>query len=157
MAQPLRTTEECLRRADRHARVADALADAGDEWAAVCYFYSAYHLARAALMVNPVFSDVDALQALHRNLIPDDRTVSRHKGRRRPGQPPELGVNDVLRYVYPAVSADYENLHAASNDVRYHLGLPSSRTGEGPSPLTRIREAHERVALSLRAEIHAHS
>lgn len=104
-----------------HAKTGDALEGAGDEWAAVCWFYSAYHYVRSALIADPIFDDLTRLQSVHQHLVPDDRHVTRHKGRR--GGAPELGVNEVVLKLYPAIAGPYDKLHQASIDVRYERGL----------------------------------
>lgn len=112
----------CRRRAQKHADVGDALAEAArNEWAAVCWFYSAYHLTRAALLSDPVFEDTPRLQNIYHLLVPEDRHVTRHRGRRGPH--PEMGINDLVEKLYPALSGSYERLHQASIDVRYEDGL----------------------------------
>lgn len=118
---PLARTDDCTARARRHATVGDALADAGDEWAVVCWFYSAYHYVRAALIADPIFDDLSRLQSVYQPLVPDDRYVSKHKGRR--GGAPELGINEVVLKLYPAIAGPYDKLHQASTDVRYEHGL----------------------------------
>lgn len=47
--------DEHTPRAEEHARQAAFLASTGSEWAAVAYFYAAYHRARQALRSDPVF------------------------------------------------------------------------------------------------------
>src|SRR4051812_9416111 len=76
---PLREDEH-LKRAERHKKIGDLLAGAGDEWAAVPWFYSAYHLVKAALLVDPIFDDLRALSAISVDLIPQDRFTNRHNG-----------------------------------------------------------------------------
>lgn len=111
-------------RAQRHRVVGNALADAGDEWAAVPYFYAAYHIMKGAMLRDPIWEQINALQTIHRDLMTDDRFTDRHKGRKRPtGAPREWGVNELVLLLYrPAVGA-YERLHQASNLVRYGVGL----------------------------------
>lgn len=112
-----------LSRAAEHERVADALADAGHEWSAVCYFYAAYHLVKAAMLEDAIFDDPTQCQALHPDLLPDDRYVSRHKGRRRTSEGREWGLNELVLVLYRPAAGKYERLHSVSNDVRYHDGL----------------------------------
>lgn len=113
-----------LGRARHHRTVGDALATAADEeWAAVCYFYSAYHLARHALVTDPVFGDVSRLEAINVDLLPGSRNVTRHHGRHRPGGPREWGINELIQVLYPRVAPRYERLHQASIAVRYKQGI----------------------------------
>lgn len=115
-----------LRRAAEHEAVADVLAEAGHEWSAVCYFYAAYHRVKAALLEDTVFDSVDACQALHADLMPQDRYTSRHKGRRYTSQGREWGINELVLVLYKSAVGKYERLHSMSNDVRYHDGLAGS-------------------------------
>jgi hypothetical protein len=108
-------------RADRHAKVGDALHGAGDEWAAVCFFYAAYHLVRATLLSDPIFSDMSRLKVINRNLMPQDQFSESHHGSRQPGA--SFGVNELVRLLYPSIYRHYEYLHQASIQVRYEKGL----------------------------------
>jgi hypothetical protein len=112
-----------LQRAARHQKVGDALADAGDEWAVVCYFYSAYHLVRCALLEDPVFNDPTALQRIHPALTPAHRNTENHHGRQAKGQPREFGVNELVFALYRPITSSYERLHQYSIEVRYKAGL----------------------------------
>lgn len=136
--KPLTATDH-VARAARHRKVGDALADAGDEWALVCFFYSAYHLVKAALVSDPVFDDPARLAKAPISLTPDDRHVTSHKGRRRPGSPQEWGVNDLVAMLYRFIRDDYELLHQASIEVRYGQGLVLP-------PLKTAREALDRIS-----------
>lgn len=113
-------------RADRHAKLGYFLAEAGDEWAAVCYFYAAYHRVKAALLDDVVFDDPESCFAKHVDLIPDDRYTSRHKARRRTSAGREWGINDLVTLLYRGAAATYDKLHQASIDVRYQSGLRAS-------------------------------
>lgn len=92
----------------------------GDEWAAVCLFYAAYHDVKAALIDDPIFDSHDACQTRSAQLFPDDRHASAHKARRGGHS---LGVNDVVSILYKRASGTYERLHQMSIDVRYGGGL----------------------------------
>lgn len=116
-------SEAHKRRATEHERVGAALADVDHEWSAVCYFYAAYHTVKAALLDDPLFDDPITCQAKHPDLLPDDRYVSRHKGRRHTSAGREWGVNELVLKLYRSAAGDYDKLHQASNDVRYHDGL----------------------------------
>lgn len=135
MAQQGVSADVHLERAARHRKVGDALFEAEDEWAAVCYFYSAYHLIQHAFLTDPIFDDALGLQAIHPTLVPDHRFTSSHKGRQRPGQVREWGVNELVHALYRPVIGKYDLLHQASIHVRYHAGLHV--------PLGRIRPALE--------------
>lgn len=111
-------------RADRHRKIGDLLVQAGDEWGAVPLFYCAFHYVKAAMLRDPIWGDVTALQSIHQDLIPEDRYVERHHGRRRNGAPREWGVNEIVLQLYPQVVKQYEVLHQASIKVRYGTGLP---------------------------------
>ena len=125
---PLRLDEH-LRRSEHHKRVGDALdTTVGEEWAAVCYFYAAYHLARHALRTDPIFDDVTALQRIQRDLLPDHRETEKHQGRFRREGPRDYGINELLLTLYPKVVGKYEKLHQASIAVRYDGGLTGLTT-----------------------------
>lgn len=133
-ARPQLTVAEHLQRADRHQHIGNALMDAGDEWAVVMFFYSAYHVMKAAFLGDPIFDDPTRLSRVSPSLSIQDRYVDRHTGRRKPER--EWGVNDLVGPLYGREAmAQYELLHAASIDVRYYHGLTS--------PLEKAREACE--------------
>lgn len=122
-----------LERAARHRKVGDALAEAQDEWAAVCYFYSAYHLVRYALRSDPIFDDEPSLLAIHKDLHADLRNLERHQGRNRVGREREWGMVEVVGFLYRPVAGTYMKLHLASIGVRYEEGLVTA-------PIERLRE-----------------
>lgn len=110
---------EHLRCAREHRRQAEVLLDTPvHAWAVVITFYSAYHLARWALLCDSRFQDLTALKAIDDRLIPDDRFAQQHQARRGKSNS-KFGVNDLMSLMYSKVAADYVNLHAASVDVRY--------------------------------------
>lgn len=114
-----------LGRAEHHKTVGDALAGAAnEEWAAVCYFYSAHHLARHALISDPVFRDLTRLRAINADLLPGSRNITRHHGRFRAGEPRQWEINELVQVLYPTVAPRYERLHQASIAVRYKQGIP---------------------------------
>ncbi|WP_340539423.1 hypothetical protein [Nocardioides sp. GXZ039] len=79
---------------------------------------------KAALLVDPIWSDLRALQAISADLIPDDRFTSRHHGRRRrTGHAKEWGINELVLKSYRPAAGSYERLHQGSIDVRYGAGL----------------------------------
>lgn len=124
-SRDIRDVSTHIRRADRHFKVGDALHAAGDEWAAVCFFYSAYHVVKAALLTDAVFDDIGALKALNTNLTPDDRYSTRHQGARGLSSP-VLGINEIVGLLYPGVAAQYRLLHMASVQVRYKDSLATT-------------------------------
>jgi hypothetical protein len=121
-----------LSRAAEHRRVGEALRTAAQEpWAAVCYFYSAYHLVRYALRRDPIFDNPTALTRINVELYPDLRDISRHHGRKRT-TPREWGINELVLVLYRPIAAPYNKLHQASIDIRYE---------DGPGPLSLDRAA----------------
>ncbi|GAA1434407.1 hypothetical protein GCM10009616_28760 [Microlunatus lacustris] len=127
-------------RAARHAKIGDLLAGAGDEWSAVCHFYSAYHLVRNRLVTDPIFDDLSKLKAVNANLVSDDRHTESHHGSRQPGM--SWGVNELVKLLYPSVYAPYELLHQASIQVRYDRGLFIQLARVKPC-LTRVSDAFD--------------
>lgn len=113
-------------RSRQHAAAAETLAAAGNEWFAVCWFYGAYHLARARMHADPIFQDPTRLTQVSPRLCMDDRTASRHQGRKGAKGQPELGVSDIVRLLYPEIVGSYHRLHQASIDVRYGRGLSAT-------------------------------
>lgn len=121
------TEEQHKNRAERHASVGDALAAAGeDDWAAVCYFYAAYHLVRAALVGDPVFDNPNDLARIDVELTPEDRYTQRHKGRKKTSNGREWGVNELVLLLYRPYAGIYDRLHQASIDVRYGRGFKTT-------------------------------
>lgn len=114
------TSSAHVKRADEHANHAAALVS--NEWAAVCYFYAAYHRLRAALLDDPIFDDVTQLHSLHLDLTPDDRYATAHKGRGGRGNR-DYGVNDLVYILYRFIAGPYDKLHTASCEVRYDMRL----------------------------------
>ena len=74
-------------RAARHLQIGKLLAGEGEEWGAVPLFYCAYHHVKAALLVDPIWWDLQRLHSKSIELMPDDRFVTRHKARRVRGAP----------------------------------------------------------------------
>jgi hypothetical protein len=136
---PLRE-EEHLARAEQHLKVGNVLVETRQEWGAVALFYSAYHRVKAAMLRDPIWGQVNALQAVHQDLIPDDRYIERHHGRRRRGEPREWGVNELVAVLYPSATRAYEQLHQASIDVRYSTGLPAGALPALATAITTISE-----------------
>ncbi|QOD93471.1 hypothetical protein [Chryseoglobus sp. 28M-23] len=119
----LRTAQLCLERAVAMRESAERIEGHDDELAAVAYFYSAYHMVKAAFIEDPIFDELSRLQGLNPHLIPDDRFVTHHRGRLGGNGPRKLGVNDIVQILYPAVAPRYIRLHMASIAVRYESGL----------------------------------
>jgi hypothetical protein len=119
----LQTVDACLERAVAIKTTAKLLHNQGDDWFAVCYFYAAYHIVRAAIMADPIFTDLGRLQQKSPHLTLGDRLATAHKGRVVSGSPRQLGVNDLVKILYPQIAAEYERLHIASVEVRYGEGL----------------------------------
>jgi|SRR5690625_2892127 hypothetical protein len=109
------------KRSEDHWLITQSLTQQNNEWAAVTAFYSCYQMARAALLHDPVFSDLSALKDLHWNLTPDERTVTHHNAH-IPGRT-GFGIVDLVHLLYKHVGATYRTLHRGSNEVRYGTGL----------------------------------
>lgn len=112
--------------AEKHAaelqkayETAEALAQSGDEWAAVCYFYAAYRAARSALNRDERLDSDSSAREAHSSLTATSRHVDFHNGHPKRGP----GLNDVVRRLYPDIASRYEFLHAKSVEVRYESGL----------------------------------
>lgn len=118
----LRTAKDCLERAVALKDAAERVEAIDHELAAVSYFYSAYHTVKAAFIEDPIFTDLSRLQAKDSRLIMDDRFVTHHRARLGSGER-KLGVNDIVRILYPSIASRYQRLHMASIAVRYEAGL----------------------------------
>lgn len=135
------TPQQHLERAEHHRQVGEALSSAASHpWAAVPYFYSAYHLMKHSLLVDPVFGDLERLRTIHPELTADDRFATVHQARKSPAGPRAFGVNDLVLKLYRGSAGAYDKLHKASCAVRYDNGLDI--------PLERVLEAYERVRLA---------
>lgn len=105
---------------ERHARAASNPRPMKSEWAAVAYFYAAYHLVKQAILEDPIWQCPDKLTAKHPELRPNLAYVTRHHGqsaRRRRGRP--WGVNELVRLLYPSIYQSYVHMHRVSIEVRY--------------------------------------
>jgi hypothetical protein len=131
-------------RASRHRVIGDLLAEAGDEWAAVPLFYSAYHFVRHALRSDPIFLEPTWLSRVHVSLTMAERDVTRHKGRKFiPGSVGrEWGINELVTLLYRPLTISYEKLHQASIEVRYGAGLKTAPLPGLVEALDRIQTAH---------------
>lgn len=125
-------------RATEHHATGDVLCRAGDDWAAVCYFYASLHRLKAALLKDPIFHDPIAMAAKNSALRPDDRFCDKHRGRsERQADGTYLkshGLIDLAGILYPTVDLAYSTLFTASLDVRYKRGL----TGGLALPIVRV-------------------
>jgi hypothetical protein len=139
--------DDHLFRAERHRKVGKALLEAEDEWSAVCYFYSAYHLVRYALRSDPIFEDLDGLQRINKMLTLDERTTERHRGRLGQNKVRDWGINELVVALYRPVSGAYHRLHQASVTVRYEEGLIPETMNRVSGSLDKIWEAHETGSL----------
>lgn len=110
------------RRVQSHIAAASLLRAAQDEWAAVCYFYAVFHTVRAALLADSRLDSDASARSLHSRLSASSRHVDFHEG--HPSRGP--GLNQVVRYVYPAIAAKYVLLHVKSVEVRYEDGLQAT-------------------------------
>lgn len=124
-----------------HAR---KIAEYSPEWAMVAYFYSAYNSIRAALMADPIFSDLSALKSINSELTPDDKNEYRHHVR---AKQPGFGVNQLVQMLYTPFSEDYEKLHQASIAVRYGGGTLVYPLGQIEEMSVNIFEARKSEML----------
>lgn len=149
----LLTCPEHVDRARYHRKAGDALFHAArHQWSAVCYFYSAYHLARGALRDDPIFSNLGELKQVNDRLIPDDRFAEKHQMRR--GSEKNFGVNDLVELIYPEIAVAYAELHGASVAVRYEQGtsIPVGDLAENLEDIEQYLIAHDRLT-TLREEL----
>lgn len=110
-----------VERATHHVLVGNALhEEINEEWAGVCYFYSAYHLVKAALTTDPIFDDLTALKKIDPNLMETDRWADKHHV---PSKASGFGINNLVKLIYPETQGSYHELHGASVGVRYGLGV----------------------------------
>ena len=145
----LRTAQLCLERAVAMREAAERVEGGDHELAAVAYFYSAYHMVKAAFIEDSIFDELGRLQGLNLHLIPDDRFVTHHRGRLGGNGPRKLGVNDIVQILYPAVAPRYVRLHMASIAVRYESGLAPYQYVDVKSDYLEIARAY--VAGELKA------
>jgi len=133
--------DTCVARAREHAKLAAVMFDTQQEWAAVCAFYSAYHLLRASLINDPVFDDAHRLSRINSRILPEDRQVHKHStgGLSKPA----YGLNEIISVLYPAIRARYIRLHIASIDVRYGTGIRAISTDSLRQDLAEITRAFD--------------
>jgi hypothetical protein len=148
MTESLQSVEDCLKRAVAIKDSAKALLATGDEWHAVCYFYAAYHTVKAALIEDDVFDDARRLVSISPNLAISDRFAKSHQGYLgQSGRGRKLGVNDIVKLIYPQIAIEYVRLHMASVDVRYGHGLKIITSNFAVEDYTHIIEAYQAGAL----------
>lgn len=111
-----------LERAVAHKETGDKLRDLGDDWFAVCYFYSAYHMVKAAMHADPIFDDMVACAAVDSALTIESRFAEHHSGGLGAGGR-TLGINEIVFKLYKGIRVPYTRLHGASIAVRYGAGL----------------------------------
>lgn len=105
------------------------------------YFYSAYHLVKAALLADPIFDDPSRLALVRGVPAMADRHVDRHHGHFQydQGQRTKIwGVNDLVAELYRPIFPLYSQLHEASCDIRYGTGLRV--------PLQKLADARDTIA-----------
>ena len=120
---PVARSEETHReRATAHLHSAKHLDEVGDEWFAVCYFYSAYHMVKAAMHADPIFDDMQRCAAVDASLSIGSRFAEHHSGGKGAGGR-SLGVNEIVFKLYKNIRVAYTRLHGASISVRYGNGL----------------------------------
>lgn len=121
----------------------DQLLGDNNEWFAVCYFYSAYHLIKAALIRDPIFDSPTELSRIDVNLTPEHRWSTKHQGRVQRGSR-DPGINDIVVKLYNGVSVEYRRLHSASVNVRYSDGLGVITPATVAQDFSTIWESHSR-------------
>ena len=115
--------------------------DTGQEWAAVCGFYSAYHLIRASFLADPVFDDPHRLSKISTKIFPEDRFVTKHsKGGL---SSTSYGINEIVSTLYLDIRARYHRLHVASNTVRYGRGLRAIQLPSVQADLVEVTRAFD--------------
>lgn len=98
------------------------LSRSNNEWASVLFFYAAFRAASAAIAIDERLNTDESAKAVHHRLLASSRAVNFHNG--HPDRGP--GMNDIVRYMFPKVGAEYELLHTHSHEVRYADGLSAA-------------------------------
>lgn len=147
----LTDSTECISRSREHAKLATVMFDTQQEWAAVCAFYAAYHLMRASLLVDPVFSDAHRLSRINPKILPEDRGVSKHSTGSL--SKPAYGLNEIVTVLYPDVRSRYYRLHMGSIAVRYGSGLGVIRPENLQEDLAEITRAFEAGEVVCQKEL----
>lgn len=135
-----------LQRADGHETTGNALRAVSDEWFSVAYFYSAYHLVKAAMNVDPIFGSATSLAKIDPHLTIEGRFAEHHSGGfGKNGR--TLGVNDVVFKLYPGIRVAYTRLHMASCHVRYGHGLTTLSPQAAFDDFQVVRKAYHEGAI----------
>ncbi|WP_432571194.1 hypothetical protein [Kineococcus sp. SYSU DK005] len=124
---PRLTADTHARRAEEHAKVGRLMVQVGAEWGAVCLFYSAYHLVKRALILDPVFDNPVALAQV--DLPEAARHPESHRGHTRSGGGRVWGVSDLVLKLYAPLEQPYKRLTVASHHVRYGRGFRGGAVG----------------------------
>ncbi|MEO8527692.1 MAG: hypothetical protein ABI435_01295 [Pseudolysinimonas sp.] len=124
----------------------DELLGNDNEWFAVCYFYSAYHLIKAALIRDPIFDSPTGLSRIDVNLTMAHRWATHHQGRIQNGSR-DPGINDIVVKLYNGISIEYRRLHLASIGVRYSDGLGVISPQTAAQDYSVIAAAHARGGI----------
>ncbi|MEZ0382163.1 hypothetical protein [Mycobacterium sp. pW045] len=93
-----------LKRAEHHKAASDYLVGHFDDWAVVALFYSAMHYVHSSLADEP-------------GLTKDERNPRKHSGVEQGSR----GTNQLVKAVYPSISAPYRSLYEASRRTRYDI------------------------------------
>lgn len=112
---------------DRAIEAASKLEDGLDEWAAVCYFYAALSAVRHALCADERLDGDAKARAVDPRLTAGSRHVKHHNGR---ADNRGIGLNQIVRIMYPKIASEYELLHTKSVEVRYGTGLVNATVSE---------------------------
>ncbi|WP_298589490.1 hypothetical protein [uncultured Kocuria sp.] len=131
--------DQRLARVQEHLSTGQMLMGQRNDWAGVCFFYAAYHQMCAALVSDPIFQDEARLTSINVYLTRMDCYAEHHQGHPKRGR--GYGISDLVRILYRTYSPMYEQLHSASNDVRYHAGLG----------MTSLEELEEHVSCITQA------
>jgi hypothetical protein len=130
-----------LARSAVHEAAAMTLAASNDDWAAVCYFYAAYRRVLGAFQVDQRLNSDSAARNVDSRMTASSRHVTHHQFHPNRG----LGVNDLVRHLYPAIGAKYELLHTKSVEVRYLNGLTAGSLAD-------IKRLYDDVVAELIAQ-----
>lgn len=124
----------------RNAKTATALLDAGEEWAAVVYFYAVFHLVKASYIDDPIWDDEPRLIAKHAELTSEARFATNHNSHPSADGSRNWGSTDLVRYLLPGyIHKAYTALLIASYEVRYDGALSPNAT------LARCRQHWETI------------
>lgn len=128
-------------RAVSHMETGERLLALEDEWFAVAFFYSAYHMVKAAMHEDPIFDDIAKCAAVDSALTVQSRFAEHHSGGfGRNGR--SLGVNEIVMKIYKNIRVPYTRLHQASIAVRYGGGLDPISPVTVEDDYRKVREAY---------------